>query len=265
MHFAFCRRVPTTGKKMLTEKKLLSLKERTRKRKISMILSQQAHEVRLGRSVDWNYLNMAIRLAGFEQLDTAQAEQDPKKAMFRLEDYAQALLVQLGSEPSDWDFTDTDGNLDVSKRLVQDKVLVLDRLRSPYNVGAVFRSADSFGIKKIILVEGTADPEHPRSRRTSRGCTQTVDWEFMSEEQTAAFLRGYEEGKVIALEVGGEDINSFRFPESGAAVLGSEEFGISPEILKCCTCRVSIPMAGTKGSLNVSVAAGILLQRWFSY
>jgi len=246
---------------MLTEKKLLSLKERTRKRKISMILSQNAHFLKTGQSVDYVYINMLLRLAGFEEIDSSQ---DPKSAMFRLEDCAQNLLVQLGSEPSDWDFTDDLGNLDASKRLIQNKILILDRIRSPYNVGAVFRSADSFGIKKIILVEGTGDPEHPRARRTSRGCTQTVEWQFMSEEEIVKLLQTYKDGHVIAMELGGEDINTFNFPESGAAVLGSEEFGISPAILKCCTARVTIPMAGTKGSLNVSVAAGILMQRWFS-
>ena len=250
---------------MLTEKKLLSLKERTRKRKISMILSQNARDLRDGRSVDLVYVNMCMRLAGFDEFDYAAPSFDLKHAMFRLEDCAQALLVQLGSEPSDWDFFDDSGALDASKRIIQDKVLVLDRLRSPYNVGAVFRSADSFGIKKIILIEGTADPEHPRARRTSRGCHETVDWEFMTESQAVEFLSKYGEGEVIALELGGEDINRFEFPSHGAAVLGSEEFGISPEILRCCTARVSIPMGGTKGSLNVSVAAGILLQKWFLF
>ena len=153
--------------------------------------------------------------------------------------------------------------VDVSKRVIQDKVLILDRIRSPFNVGSIFRSADSFGIKKIILVEGTASPEHQRARRTSRGCIETVDWVFMSEEETLEFLKNYDCSQIMALELGGSDINTFSFPSSGVAVLGSEELGVSPEILKCCKSRVSIPMAGTKGSLNVSVAAGIFLQYWF--
>ena len=249
---------------MLTEKKLLSLKERTRWRKISMILSQNARDLRLGKNVDWTYLNSIIPLAGLEQIDTQKALEDPKHAMFVLEDYANALLCRLGAEPSDWDFTDSDGSLDVSKRLIQDKVLVLDRIRSPFNVGSIFRSADSFGIKKIILVEGTASPEHPRARRTSRGCIDTVEWVFMTEEETVEYLKNsYEE--IVALELGGQDVNTYEYRPQGAAVLGSEEFGISPGILACCTSRVSIPMAGTKGSLNVSVAAGIFLQAWFSH
>lgn len=250
-------------KKMLTKKKLLSLKDRTRTRKISLILTEAAHQASLGKDVDLVYINDIVVLEDLRPIDCG-LQDDLKKLSFKLEDYAQALLSKLGAEPSDWDFTDDSGELDVSKRLIQDKVLVLDRIRSPYNVGAIFRSADSFGIKKIILVEGTADPEHPRARRTSRGCTETVEWEFLSEEKTLEFLKSYDEDKIMALELGGTSINTFDFPQSGVVVLGSEEFGVSPDILKCCKSRISIPMAGTKGSLNVSVAAGILMQRWFN-
>ena len=249
-------------KKMLTEQKLLSLKENTRLRKISMILSQNAHDIKTGKTPDWDYLDMVIAMAGLEAVPRKVADSDPRRAMLILQDYAGILLARLGSEPSDWDITDSIGNLDVSKRLIQDKILILDRLRSPYNVGAVFRSADSFGVKKIILIEETASPDHPHARRTSRGCTDTVDWQYMTEEEAVSYLSSCNM-PVLALELGGEDINTYKFPPCGVAILGNEEFGISPALLKCCTDRITINTAGTKGSLNVSVAAGILLQRWF--
>ena len=247
---------------MLTEQKLLSLKEKTRLRKISMILSQNAHDIKAGKTVDWDYLDMVIDMAGLEAVPRDVVDSDSRRSMLILQDYAGILLARLGSEPSDWDITDSIGNLDVSKRVIQEKVLILDRLRSPYNVGAVFRSADSFGIKKIILLEETASPDHPHARRTSRGCTDTVQWEYMSEEEAVSYLSSCNM-PVLALELGGENINTYKFPPSGVAILGNEEFGISPALLKCCTDRITIPTAGTKGSLNVSVAAGILLQRWF--
>ena len=247
---------------MLTEQKLLSLKEKTRARKISMILSQNAHDIKAGKSIDWDYLDMVIAMAGLEAVPRDIVETDSRRAMLILQDYAGILLARLGSEPSDWDITDSIGNLDVSKRVIQDKVLVLDKLRSPYNVGAVFRSADSFGIKKIILIEETASPDHPHARRTSRGCTDTVEWQYMSEDEAVSYLSSCNM-PVLALELGGENINTYKFPTNGVAILGNEEFGISPALLKCCTDRITIPTAGTKGSLNVSVAAGILLQRWF--
>jgi len=247
---------------VITVKKLLTLKERTRLRKISMILHEAAVDLRNGNPVDLEYINEVLPVAGFEALDASELSAADTLA-FRLEDVSQALLSKLGAEPSDWDFKTADGSLDPSRRVVQDKVLVLDRIRSPYNVGAIFRSAEAFGISRIILVEGTASPEHVRALRTSRGTTTVVPWTFMPESEVVSFLHGYDPACVIALELGGTSINEFAFPSRGVAVLGSEEFGISPEVLSCCGSRVTIPMGGSKGSLNVSVAAGILLQRWF--
>ena len=245
---------------MITVKKLLSLGERTRLRKISMILHEGAVSLKDGRPVDLEYINSVLPLAGFEPVDVTL----PCVSLaFRLEDCSQALLVRLGAEPSDWDFRDDEGNLDSSKRVVQDKVLVLDRIRSPYNVGAIFRSAEAFGVCRIILVEGTASPDHVRASRTSRGTTSVIPWSLLSESDVICFLHGYDPSEVIALELGGVSINDFSFPRRGVVVLGSEEFGISPTVLSCCGSRVTIPMGGAKGSLNVSVAAGILLQRWF--
>jgi len=245
---------------VITVKKLLTLKERTRLRKISMILHEAAVSLKNGQDADMEYINDVIPLAGF---DAADGSLSGAELAFRLEDMSQKLLCDLGAEPSDWDFRTAEGNLDSSVRVVQDKVLVLDRIRSPYNVGAIFRSAEAFGISRIILVEGTASPEHVRAERTSRGTTSVIPWTFLSEEDTVDFLKTYDPKQVLALELGGTSINEFAFPERGVAVLGSEEFGISPAVLSCCASRVTIPMGGSKGSLNVSVAAGILLQRWF--
>ncbi|MBO7349874.1 MAG: TrmH family RNA methyltransferase [Spirochaetales bacterium] len=262
---------------MITVKKLSTLKERTRLRKISMILHEAAVACKNNQPVDMDYIEEVLSLISVSLSEPRQPRQprrtreprqprrtrEPEELAFFLEDQSQALLAKLGAEPSDWDFTDQSGALDETQRIVQDKVLVLDRIRSPYNVGAIFRSAEAFGVSKIILVEGTASPEHVRALRTSRGTTAVIPWSFMSEKDVVSFLETYDSKNVIALELGGVSINEFSFPASGVAVLGSEEFGISPVVLSCCKSRVSIPMGGAKGSLNVSVAAGILLQRWF--
>ena len=262
---------------MITVKKLSTLKERTRLRKISMILHEAAVACKNNQPVDMDYIEEVLSLISVSLSEPRQPRQprrtreprqprrtrEPEELAFFLEDQSQALLAKLGAEPSDWDFTDQSGALDETQRIVQDKVLVLDRIRSPYNVGAIFRSAEAFGVSKIILVEGTASPEHVRALRTSRGTTAVIPWSFMSEKDVVSFLETYDPQNVIALELGGISINEFSFPSSGVAVLGSEEFGISPAVLSCCKIRVSIPMGGAKGSLNVSVAAGILLQRWF--
>lgn len=186
---------------------------------------------------------------------------------FACEDLHQLLLSALGAEPSDWDFVDTaSGELDISRRTILPYTLVLDRIRSPFNIGSLFRSADSFGVREILLVEGTASPEHPRAQRTARGCIATIPWRMMSEQALLDELKG--SGRpMFALELGGVALSDFQFPSDGIAVLGSEEMGVSPGLLAASDTsagRVSIPLAGTKGSLNVGVAGGIMLQRWFS-
>ncbi|MBN1241685.1 MAG: TrmH family RNA methyltransferase [Spirochaetales bacterium] len=134
----------------------------------------------------------------------------------------------------------------------------LEDLRSPFNVGAAFRSADAFGVEELLLSPFCADPLHPRALRSAMGATELVPWRRASLEE----LDGL--GEVFVLELGGTPIDEFDFPERGVVILGSEELGASPEALARAGARVSIPMYGTKGSLNAGVAFGILLHAWRS-
>ncbi len=181
-----------------------------------------------------------------------------------LDDLYYLLLAEVGASVADWDILDEEtGALDASSRLRLPISVYLDRLRSPFNVGSVFRTADSFGVDKIYVGEGTTPPEHPRAIRTARGCNSTIDWETISPQH----MTEENSNPIFALELGGTPIRDFPFPARGTVIIGSEELGVSPEML--CLAdeslgRVSIPLAGTKGSLNVSVAFGILMQYWFS-
>ncbi|MBL7005610.1 MAG: TrmH family RNA methyltransferase [Spirochaetia bacterium] len=174
------------------------------------------------------------------------------------------LMNSLGVTVADWDFhTEAGELLSSAKRLLYPIRPYLDHIRSPFNVGSVFRTAESFCCDRIIISSDTASPDHKRAGRTSRGCTDTLSWE--SAEISSLIDRNPELGPVFALETGGEDISNFRFPDSGTVILGSEELGVSPEGLLAADNslgRVSIPTYGAKGSLNLSVAFGILMQRW---
>lgn len=178
-----------------------------------------------------------------------------------LDDLHHLLLEEIGASVADWDFTEDDSSaLDIGRREIFPVQVYLDRVRSPYNVGSIFRTADSFGVSKILVAEGSASPEHPRAIRTARGCTSTVSWETVDSLDTS--------DPIFALELGGTQVNRFSFPERGTVIIGSEELGVSPRMLEAAHSSlglVSIPLSGTKGSLNVSVAFGILMQYWFSY
>jgi RNA methyltransferase, TrmH family len=170
-----------------------------------------------------------------------------------------ALLARLGAEPSEWDLLTPDGGLDRSGLAVLPIAVYLEDLRSPFNVGAIFRTAEAFGAARVILSPGTPLPSHPRAVRTARGAVEAVPWEV----RTLADLDV--SAGVFALELGGRDVGTFPFPRAGTVLVGSEELGLSPEALSLAESslgRVSIALAGAKRSLNVSVAFGILMQRW---
>ncbi|GHV17543.1 hypothetical protein FACS189493_5330 [Spirochaetia bacterium] len=175
------------------------------------------------------------------------------------------LRAETGQQTADWDFIDHEGRLDPEKRRSFPGMRVyLEDIRSPYNVGAMFRTAESFGVEKMFLSPLCADPLHPRAERTAMGCVSLLPWERMAQDP-ARFPTEALEGPFFALETGGTPLSAFKFPQRAVMIAGSEELGTSPEALALADGslgRVTIPTYGAKGSLNVSVAFGIVLHAW---
>lgn len=142
-------------------------------------------------------------------------------------------------------------------------VLVLDNVRSLHNVGAVFRTADAFALEKIYLCGVTGQPPHREITKTALGSTESVAWEHAPTTLGAVQhlkAAGYQ---LVAVEqtTASVPLPQFR-PAPGqplALVLGNEVFGVDDEVLALCEAAVEIPQLGTKHSLNVSVAAGVVL------
>ena len=174
-----------------------------------------------------------------------------------------ALLGALHAEPAEWDLVNAEtGLLDRSGVRVLPCTVYLDDIRSPFNVGSIFRTAEAFGAARILLSPRTPLPSHPRAKRTALGASSVVPWEVAE----VASLRGARD--IFALELGGTPLEEFHFPRDGIVLIGSEELGVSPEALSLADRsrgRVSIPLAGAKRSLNVSVAFGILMQAWCAW
>jgi TrmH family RNA methyltransferase len=183
------------------------------------------------------------------------------------------LRSETGQFPSDWDFDDADsGVLNPEKRRIFPGMQVyLEDIRSPFNVGAIFRCAESFGAEKIYLSPFCADPNHPRAQKTAMGCISILPWQRLEKDPFGGIdLPGSaepfpEDAAFFALETGGTRLDEFQFPEKGVMIIGSEELGVSPNALAGADAslgRVSIPIFGAKGSLNVSVAFGIAMHAW---
>lgn len=140
-------------------------------------------------------------------------------------------------------------------------VVVLDDIRSMYNVGSIFRTCDCFLIQKIILCGITPKPPHREITKTAIGATESMDWEYEANIKVAINSLKAEGYKIIGLEHTDEsyDINNFEIKndEKYALVLGNEVKGINISILEDLDECLEIPQYGTKHSLNVSIAGGI--------
>ena len=142
-------------------------------------------------------------------------------------------------------------------------VLVLDNVRSLHNVGAVFRTADAFALEKIWLCGITGRPPHREITKTALGSENSVAWEHAAETTIAVAALKAAGYQVLAVEqtTGSVLLPQFR-PAPGrplALVLGNEVMGVDDAVLALCDAALEIPQFGTKHSLNVGVAAGVVL------
>ena len=152
-------------------------------------------------------------------------------------------------------------------------IIIAHNIRSTHNVGAIFRTAEGFGIKKIILSGYTPYPKQEEDTRlphiaekltsqihkTALGAEQIVPFEYQEAPDFEALKTdGYQ---LIGLEQDETSIplNTFSSPEKLALLIGEEVHGIEPEFIKQCDIILEIPMKGQKESFNVSVATGIAL------
>ncbi|HJP37197.1 MAG TPA: RNA methyltransferase [Gammaproteobacteria bacterium] len=148
--------------------------------------------------------------------------------------------------------------------------VVLDNIRSAFNVGSIFRTSDAGAVERIHLCGMTAHPPHKKLEKTALGAFDYVPWAYA--ERTTDVLRGLGESGVarIAVEVTGDAVpfQEFDWPRPVAIVFGNEVAGINDRVLGHCDGVVQIPMMGHKNSLNVATAFGVVLydvlRRWSS-
>jgi tRNA G18 (ribose-2'-O)-methylase SpoU len=139
--------------------------------------------------------------------------------------------------------------------------VLLDNVRSMYNVGAFFRTADAAGLEKLYLSGITAKPPKRAITKTALGAEETVAWEHEWDPLPLARAvreRGYE---LAAIETSVHAVDLFdwqpRFPV--CLIFGHEVEGIRPELATLCDSHVRIPMLGSKHSLNVATAGGVVV------
>ena len=142
--------------------------------------------------------------------------------------------------------------------------VVADNVRSAFNAGGIFRTADFFGVERLVLCGYTPTPEHPQVVKTALGADKTVPWEHVVDVRDAIDRLRHEGRIIYALETAeaAHDITGFTPSLPCAVLLGNERFGLDPDVVAMADAVLEIPSFGTKNSLNVvsafAVAAAFL-------
>lgn len=145
--------------------------------------------------------------------------------------------------------------------------MLLHNVRSVHNVGSIFRTADAAGVSKVILSGYTPTPldrfgySRKDLAKVALGAEKSIPWEYQKNSFAVIADHRAKGWRIIGVEQDARAIDYRKFRSKGKTlfILGNEVRGISPALRKRCDALVEIPMHGKKESLNVAVAAGIVL------
>ncbi len=142
-------------------------------------------------------------------------------------------------------------------------VLILDDIRSMNNVGSLFRTADAFAVEHLYLCGITAQPPHKEIHKTALGATESVSWSY--EKSVVDLVKRLKEEQFLVYIVEQTDtplyLNHFepKKDKKIAIILGNEVFGVNDALLPLVDGALEIPQYGTKHSLNVTIAGGVVI------
>jgi 23S rRNA (guanosine2251-2'-O)-methyltransferase len=146
-------------------------------------------------------------------------------------------------------------------------VVVLDNVRSAFNVGSIFRTGDGFGLSKVYLCGITCKTDNRELQKTALGAEMSIPSEYISETMTIVEKLKNEGYQIISLEQTKNSISlsdfKFEFQNKYAVIVGNEVEGVSNEAINASDVVIEIPQVGSKHSLNVSNATSIVFWEYF--
>ena len=160
---------------------------------------------------------------------------------------------------TDVDILDADLPADAAAGAPMPVTAVVDSIRSAFNVGGIFRTAECFGVREVVLCGYSPLPDCPQVAKAALGTERLVAWRYA--ENIRAVIAELKASGIacLALETvaGAPDIAAFSWTFPCALVLGNERFGLDPEVVAACDGAVRIPLCGRKNSLNVVTAFAV--------
>ena len=148
-------------------------------------------------------------------------------------------------------------------------IIILDNIRSLNNIGSIFRTSDAFLIEKIYLCGITATPPNRKITKTAIGSTETVEWEYINDINDLIDNLINNEVKIWSIEqveksTKLQDLKSIDSKKKHALIFGNEIDGVSQEVINKSDGLIEINQYGTKHSLNISVAVGIVIWKFYN-
>jgi len=160
---------------------------------------------------------------------------------------------------TDVDILDADLPAEAAAGVPMPLTVVVDSIRSAFNLGGIFRTAECFGVCEVVLCGYSPLPDQPHVAKAALGAEQLVTWRYAEDIRSVLAELKASGTPCFALETvaGAPDIAAFAWPFPSALVLGNERFGLDPEVVTACDGAVRIPLYGRKNSLNVVTAFAI--------
>ncbi len=256
---------------MITPSKFSRLRKITKYFKIAEELKSLRDSYLISRSFDLEcikeyrrYLAAEPDAEYIEELDEILSESDNRKMFEKIHFLYHLIKEEFGYPDPESRFIISSGDSCEKNMPKTGLVIILENLRSAFNVGSIIRSCECFGAKELIMSGITPGTENARTIKTAKGTENYLKIIRTSDiTKTVNELRncGY---MIYGAETGtgSTDLRDLKMPEKTAVIFGNEEIGITEEILKLCDRIVSIEMRGMKNSLNVSNAVSIFLYEY---
>lgn len=137
-------------------------------------------------------------------------------------------------------------------------IIALDTIQNPSNLGSIIRIADWYGVRKIFASKNTVDLYNPKTIFTSKGSFLRVNVFYVDLEAVLS----KKDLPVFGAFLQGTNVHTMKFPKSGILLLGNESNGISKDLEKFITQKITIPRFGSAESLNVAIATAVILDNW---
>ena len=254
---------------MISKKKFLGLKPTTQIFKICNELELQRNILVSGKEVGFTilqkfaeYLLDTVRNDIILNLQDIFSETDKRLLLEKIHFLYHKLREEAGYPISEKQFIKSSKDKVISSQAKKnDLVIILENLRSAFNVGSIIRSSECFRVKEIITTGITPQMTDKKVIKTAKGTEENIDFSFIQDISEVASNLKSQDYIIIGAETGEGSISlsEYQFQSKTAVIFGNEEIGLTEKAVDLCDVIVEIDMKGLKNSLNVSNAASIFM------